>query len=147
MNEQTAPELLHRLRAQLNGLLGALIGQGNRVCDEMRDAIAYLDTEVRPAVVAAARARAELEFVAERYRRDGSGVRFSKDRCTGVSSDALAWFAAGARPEPERHEYPADRSDLAACERTFHMAPPHLQERMLPVLERYRAAVAKEIGQ
>lgn len=83
-----------------------------------------------------------LSFVARRYLADGSGVNFRGGRCTGVSSDALAWFAVGRRDEPKLGEYPADESDLAACERTYEMATEFLQERMLPVLERYRKHVS-----
>ncbi|MBB4689804.1 hypothetical protein [Amycolatopsis jiangsuensis] len=85
---------------------------------------------------------AELTFVASRYLADDGGLRFSSQRCTGVSADALAWFGVGVRSEPEEDEYPRDQFDLSACERTFEMAPQHVQERMLPVLQQYRAAVA-----
>jgi hypothetical protein len=86
--------------------------------------------------------RESLRFVASRYLADGSGVRFSNDRCTGRSSDAMAWFGVGMRPEPVRKdEYPRDESDLAACERTYGMAPPHVQRRMLPILQAYRDAI------
>jgi len=78
-----------------------------------------------------------LSFIARRYLAPGR----HRDRFTGASSDALAWFAVGRRGEPKTGEYPADERDLAACERTYEMAPEFLQERMLPVLERYRAAV------
>lgn len=90
------------------------------------------------------RITAELRFVADRYLKDGSGANFRADRCTGVSSDAMAWFGIQMRGEPQDHEYPADESDLAACERTYEMAPPHVQARMLPVLQSYRLAVASE---
>lgn len=90
-----------------------------------------------------AQAQGALEFVAERYRRGGSGANFRSDRCTGISSDALAWYGVGCTPEPKRHQYPADASDLAACERTFAMAPEHVQKRMLPVMEKYRSALTE----
>lgn len=38
-------------------------------------------------------------------------------------------------------DYPRDPGDLDRCERTYAAAPPHLQERMLPVLEEFRAWV------
>jgi hypothetical protein len=94
-------------------------------------------------LAAVARYDSRLRFVAARYLSDGSGLNFRGGRCTGVSSDALAWFAVERRDEPKPHEYPLDPSDLAACERTYEMAPEFLQERMAPVLARYRAAVAK----
>lgn len=82
-----------------------------------------------------------FSFISRRYHADGSGLNFRRSRCTGVSSDALAWYAVGRRDEPKLSEYPADESDLSACERTYAMASEWLQERMLPVLERYRAHV------
>lgn len=88
----------------------------------------------------------DLRFAAERHLRDGSGANFRPDRCTGRSSDALAWYAVGARPEPRPEEYPADLSDLGACERTYEMAPPHVQRRMLLVLEMYRQSLAGAVG-
>lgn len=78
-----------------------------------------------------------LSFIARRYLTPGR----QRDRFTGISSDALAWFAIGRRDEPKPGEYPADERDLGACERTYDMAPEFLKERMLPVLERYRAHV------
>jgi hypothetical protein len=84
-----------------------------------------------------------LAFMSRRYQSDGSGVNFRRTRCTGISADALAWFAVGRRDEPKRSEYPADPADFAACQRTYDMAPAFLQERMKPVLERYLAAVAE----
>lgn len=78
-----------------------------------------------------------LSFIARRYLSPAG----HRDRFTGVSSDALAWYAIGRRDEPKPGEYPADEQDLAACERTYEMAPEFLKERMLPVLERYRAHV------
>lgn len=38
-------------------------------------------------------------------------------------------------------EYPHDIDDLNACERTYEMAPPWVQERMLPVLLEFRSWV------
>lgn len=84
-----------------------------------------------------------LEFVGARYLADGGGANFRSTRCTGVSSDALAWFAVGIAAEPELYQYPRDPSDLAACVRTFEMAPQHLQKVMRAMLAKYRAAVAE----
>lgn len=81
-----------------------------------------------------------LSFIARRYL----GPARHRDRFTGISSDALAWFAIGRRDEPKPGEYPADERDLAACERTYEMAPEFLKGRMLPVLERYRKHVAAQ---
>lgn len=66
----------------------------------------------------------------------------ARPRCWGNSSDALAFFAAAGASEPTFFEYPSDRADLAACELTYEMGSPRLQERMLPVLEKFRAAIA-----
>jgi hypothetical protein len=91
-----------------------------------------------------ARKQAELEFVGARYLHNGSGLNFTAERCCGTSSDALAWYGVGIRGEPSEDEYPRDTSDLEACERTYGMAPPEVQERMLPILERYRTKVHHE---
>lgn len=64
-------------------------------------------------------------------------------RCTGRSSDAMVFFALGMQQEPGKHEYPLDRGDLRACEEAYDMAPADLQDRMLPVLTRYRLASAE----
>lgn len=64
-------------------------------------------------------------------------------RCTGRSSDALAWWAVGHGPKPTEDVYPSDPADLAACQRTYAMAPGWAQKRMKPVMDRYRAAVAR----
>lgn len=94
----------------------------------------------------------------------------SEFRCWGISSDALALFAvaggdpptAPGRPEhepTEEHPYPAswhgaecshsgpyDPSDLAACERTYLMAPDDLRERMAPVLLEFQRWVLDGIN-
>jgi len=70
-------------------------------------------------------------------------VARARDRCWGISSDALSLYGVRGGPEPSRGQYPADRGDLAACERTYLMAPDEVRERMLPVLEKYRAYVAE----
>ena len=64
-------------------------------------------------------------------------------RYTGISSDALAEYGVRGRGKPTLNEYPADRSDLDACERTYLLAPDAVRNRMLPVLNRYRAYVAE----
>lgn len=68
-------------------------------------------------------------------------LRNSRPRCTGESSDALAMYAVGMEGEPSPRDYPRDRGDLEACELTYRMAPAHLQERLLPVMEKFRAHV------
>lgn len=84
----------------------------------------------------------EVAFMVARHQaRSGPGRFHSRDRCWGISSDALADYALGLRGEPTRRDYPYDPSDLAACERTFRMAPAHLQDVMRPFLDLYREAV------
>jgi uncharacterized protein YuzE len=85
--------------------------------------------------------QAVLEFLVARHE---AGQRRELPRCYGMSSDALAYYGAGKRGEPiEGWDYPADPDDLGACERTYDMAPEHIKQRMLPVLEKFRAHVAK----
>jgi hypothetical protein len=80
-------------------------------------------------------------------------------RCYGISSDALALYALGLGPRPRvpgrpvepgrtswlgaecGDNYPADADDLAACRITYNMAPGHLQKKMRPVLDEFRAWV------
>lgn len=76
-----------------------------------------------------------------RHQARNCGSLHAAGRCWGISSDALADYALDVRGEPGDWEYPHDTADLAACERTYRMAPEHLRLLMLPVLERYRAAV------
>lgn len=67
--------------------------------------------------------------------------RLYGQRCTGMSSDALAQYGLRGAREPGRGEYPSDLWDLASCERTYRMAPVDVRERMRPVLEKYRKHV------
>lgn len=85
-----------------------------------------------------AEAEAELNLLLTRMdlKRPGRSAR----RCWGVSSDALAVGSIRRQP-PRRRDYPSDPSDLAACERTYRMAPPHLRPFMALVMVRYRAHV------
>ena len=104
-----------------------------------------------------------LDFL--RLRDTARRVR-SNPRCYGVSSDALAAFALGWAPRPLAPgrpqnqspygtvwigdemgiDYPHDEDDLAACELTYQMAPARIQERMLPVLEEFRAWVRQGVN-
>lgn len=81
-----------------------------------------------------------LSFLAARRN---SKERGDRPRCTGVSSDALAWYAVGQAHRPTERQFPVDPSDLQACEITYAMAPPFLRKRMKDVLAEYRAHVAK----
>jgi hypothetical protein len=82
----------------------------------------------------------EREFYIQRVE---AKERHSRERCWGISSDALAHYALGMTGAPPKGLYPHDRGDLAACERTYEMAPPRLQRIMEPVLVGYRAYVAE----
>lgn len=86
-------------------------------------------------------APAEVAFMVARHQAEAYGRFHAENRCWGISSNALADYALGLRAEPEVRDFPRDTSDLAACERTYRMAPQNLRELMLPVLERYRAFV------
>lgn len=58
----------------------------------------------------------------------------------GRSSNELIRCAVnGDRPN---HIWPLDREDLARCEETYERAPRHLQRRMEPTLNEFRAYVA-----
>jgi hypothetical protein len=100
---------------------------------------------VTPAPGPAAQPEPQDEPVRERDVVDFLLARYEAPRtahCTGISSDALAYYAAGGRAEPKfPGEYPYDRGDLAACEKTYDMAPAALQERMKPVLDKFRDSV------
>ena len=87
------------------------------------------------------RAEVERDFLLVRASEAGA-VRFTAERFTGISSNALVRFAfTGLEPGPG--EYPHDGSDMAACERTVLMAPKHLAARMGPLMDKYRAALAE----
>jgi hypothetical protein len=58
----------------------------------------------------------------------------------GRSSEAMLEQAVHGLPEPRA--WPSDRDDLRRCEMTLADAPPHLQERMRPTLERFRTHVS-----
>lgn len=102
---------------------------------------------------------AERQFLLDRLE-----CRYQRrtPRCWGVSSDALVLYALGRGERPRVPGtarslsdngggswygdevgtfYPHDPDDLRACELTHDMAPPHLQERMGPVLDEFRGWV------
>lgn len=58
---------------------------------------------------------------------------------TGISSNNLLGYAFGEALRQE--DYPRDHGDLGRCERLYTKAPRHLQRRMKPVLEVWRAYV------
>lgn len=86
-------------------------------------------------------APSEVAFMVARHQARARRQFRGESRCWGISSDALADYALGLRGEPGRGEFPFDVWDLAACERTYRMAPEHLRDVMAPVLEQYRVAV------
>lgn len=77
----------------------------------------------------------------ERRRRERARGRVRYPRCWGISSDALAGHGAGG-PPPSSRQRPVDLYDLAACYRTWRMAPDAAQARMRPVLDGWRAEIA-----
>lgn len=111
--------------------------------DLQATAIERIVRERNQLAVEAAQLRVALDFLYARQVADGPGIKFTADRVRGTSADALAWYGAGARDAPTEDEYPLDNDDLGACERTYAMAVGQCAERMLPVLEKYRAAVAE----
>lgn len=110
-------------------------------------------TERQPALIA------EYHFLLNRLC-DADDIRGERHR--GISSDALAVYGCSRGPRPETpgwttspgywrgdecgHGYPADKSDLQACEWTYTIAPPHVQTRMLPVLEEFRRYVIEDLN-
>ena len=87
---------------------------------------------------------AELRFM---ILREESRGQWGRPRCTGRSSDALARFGLGYGEKPtENNDYPHDGADLDACERTYAMAPTHVQAKMRPVLLAYRVYVYERLA-
>jgi hypothetical protein len=80
--------------------------------------------------------RAEFDFLLERSSRAGT-ISFTH-RDTGRSSNAMVAHVLGG-PFPEPSQYPADRSDYAACLRAARQAPRHLRPRIRQVLAVYRS--------
>jgi hypothetical protein len=58
----------------------------------------------------------------------------------GISSNALVEVAFHGGQTVER---PRDESDLGRCENTFAMMPAHLQQRVKPLLQTWRADITK----
>lgn len=80
-------------------------------------------------------------YYVDRQERQRTDRSFSDNRCWGISSDAMVEWALGSAPEPSVWEYPADPSDLAACQRAYDLAPGSLQLVMDPLMAKYRAHV------
>lgn len=80
-----------------------------------------------------------VSLLARRWR--AQYIDRSEWRCWGVSSDTLALFAVGVLDDIPEMNYPADRGDLDACERTYAMASHRMQKRMQPMMQRLRAHV------
>lgn len=57
----------------------------------------------------------EAAFLADRLR---SQVMRDRDRCTGISSDALALYGVRGGPEPRPFDYPSDLDDVRPCWRS-----------------------------
>lgn len=72
-------------------------------------------------------------------------VEWLSTESVGISSEALAFYGVIGRPVELRYggdTYPADRHYLGLCERMYDSAPTDVQERMLPILERWRERLA-----
>lgn len=72
---------------------------------------------------------------------------FTSERDTGMSSNALVWFAfTGEEPEINGWNlcYPSDPSDLRACMNCFDGAPKSVQTQMVPLLRKYVAHIEGE---
>lgn len=93
------------------------------------------------AMVRVAELEAEVLFLLGRAAKAG-GWYADPNRCVGISSNALVWFAFRGE-EPDHTEFPRDPSDLAACIRTVRKMPAHLRARVeaSTVMDRYRSAV------
>lgn len=84
---------------------------------------------------------AEMAFI--RQRTESRERHYGENRLHGISSDALARYALGWSSKPAIGSFPYDPSDLAACFRTFSIAPLHLRAAMTPVLAEYVAHVSQ----
>ena len=87
------------------------------------------------------RLKAERDFLLSRADQAGR-IRFTGDRQTGVSANAMVRFAI-AGEAPSESQFPMDPDDLAACWRTIKSAPDHLRGGMRPLFIKYRKAVAE----
>lgn len=82
----------------------------------------------------------EVEFLLTRAMQGGL-CYFGQDRFTGVSSNAMVFYAFGGE-YPSSDKFPYDPSDLKACVLTRKMAPNHIKPKMDDLLIKYRDAVA-----
>lgn len=110
-------------------------GQGDD--EALGVALVGLGLALSPKLMGNGEAEAERDFLVARMvdRRDGVSW-------VGISSDAMTVAAITAQRVREV-DWPRDRGDLWRCEETYRRAPAHLQARMLPILERFRAHVGK----
>lgn len=73
--------------------------------------------------------------------RPASEVRFMEQIilrrvATGISSRAMALAALGLGDTTD-HDVPRDMGDWGRCLTTYEAAPPHLQQRMRPIMDNY----------
>lgn len=87
----------------------------------------------------------DLLFLLNRSSEAGI-CRFSEDRYTGISSNALVKFAyLGIGWEPKESEYPKDKSDLRACELAFNQLPKHRRTKEVQnILNKYWSKVNRK---
>ena len=90
------------------------------------------------------RLKQDVKFLLTRSMEAGSVTFGDSERFVGVSSNAMV-RAAYEGGWPSREEYPADMSDLAACERTFEMAPRHRRNVMEAVLMAYKKHLEEKL--
>lgn len=88
--------------------------------------------------------RSDVAFLLARAAKAGQVEFGDQNRFVGTSSNAMVRWAYGGA-EPARHEYPSDAQDLAACQRTVAMAPPHRQARLRAILTEYERSLSEAI--
>lgn len=92
--------------------------------------------------------KAERDFLLNRINTSVKNNHAAPDE-VGISSNAMVLAAMVVSAALPDFCYPSDPSDLRRCENTYRVAPPHLQERMLPILQSFRRKVAErypEVG-
>jgi hypothetical protein len=86
-----------------------------------------------------AQLQADIDFLVMRANAAGC-CDFTNDRWTGLSSNSLVNFAFGGKHDC----MPSDRSDYAACVRTFRRLPAHRRTRaVVAALARAKEAYLK----
>jgi hypothetical protein len=87
-----------------------------------------------------------VDFLRPRALIAGEFKAFNFQRDYGHSANRLVEFALGGSAPTMNSDYPADTEDLRACECCYESAPKCLQERMLPILTKYRGHIYRKIS-